>query len=397
MKKKILICDDSPGVGGSLKKKVDSIDAIKNFFESVLASPEQLNQAVEALEARRLDAIKKKIITFPDDKARIIDDAAILIVDYALYDLDAQVTGERIAYLARCYSRCGLIVALNQFPPYNDEYFDLTLRGHLESYADLNIPSDSLANHGLWSEPWSNFRPWCWPLLTQAVDKLEHRINELNGKLDSKILEFLGFDSNKSLTLPRSAVEYISRENPGEMTFRKFVDSTGSGNGLRGRNEQPINEEAVARIAAARVGGWLEQILIGQDILVDAPHLISRFPSILGDNTQDIETWNRTTSFVESKILELNPNIEPRRFQKSNWVSRPVWFWNELRDNENIDEVKNPWTISRPEFVFCEDISKFEPKVNVREFVADLNSPYARRYVKQLHDKQYTPIVRFSL
>jgi len=399
-KRKILICDDSPEVGGSLKNKLEHIKAIEDLFEEpMLASIEQLVRATEALEKRRQGANENKLTaSSAGDAAQIIDDAAILIVDYALYDLKAHVTGERIAYLARCYSRCGIIVALNQFPPYNDEYFDLTLRGHLESYADLNIPSDSLANLGLWSEPWSGFRPWSWPLLPQAVEKFEHRIADLDGNLGAKILEFLGFEGAKSLTLPRSAVEFLSREKPEEMTFRRFVDSTGSGNGLRGRGEQPISDEAVARIAAARIGSWLEHdIFSGQNILVDAPHLISRFPSLLGDKSQDIDAWSRTASFSEPYVLGLAPIIEPYRFEKSNWLSRPAWFWNDLSDSEEIAEVRDPWSVKTPNYVFGEDISKFIPNDDVRSFVADLESPFVRRYVKYLDRISYTPLVRFSL
>lgn len=399
MKKKILICDDSLQVGGVFKQKVDSVESIKDSFEPILASQEQLEQAVEALEARRLHAIEKKIFDFPDDEAIIIDDSAILIVDYALYDLEAKVTGERIAYLARCYSRCGIIVALNQFPPYDDEYFDLTLCGHLESYADLNIPSNSLANTGLWTEPWSNFRPWGWPLLPQAVEKFEHLVAELDGNLDAKILEFLGFKDTKSLTLPRSAIEFLSQENPEDMTFRDFVDSNGSGNGLRGRNEQPINDEAVARIAAARISSWLEyDILPGQNILIDAPHLISRFPSLLGEKVKDIEFWDRTASLSEPDTIGLSSNIKQFRFDKSNWLSRPAWFWNDLSNFEEIKEVRDPWFAPNLGYVFCEDISKFVPLHDARSFVADLESPFVQRYVKYLeHPLTYKPIVRFSL
>lgn len=400
-KRKILICDDSPEVGGSYKKKVEGINAIKGAFEEpILASQEELGQAVEALEKRRQLANDSKINDYPNgDAARIIDDVAILIVDYALYDLDAQVTGERIAYLARCYSRCGLIVALNQFPPYNDEYFDLTLRGHLESYADLNIPSNSLANLGLWSEPWGGFRSWSWPLLPQAIDKLERRSTELREHLDEKILDFLEFKGAKALSLPRSIVGFLSRKKPEETTFREFVDSEGSGNGLRGRNERPINDEAIARIAAARIGCWLEyDVLPAQNIIVDAPHLISRFPSLLGDRTQDIEIWNRTASFSEPNVIGLDPKIEPYRFKRSDWLSRPTWFWNDLSDSEEIAEVRDPWSAKTPDYVFGEDISKFTPNDDARSFVADLESPFVRRYVKYLGPPiSYTPLVRFSL
>ncbi|MBC8508753.1 MAG: hypothetical protein H8D34_28180 [Chloroflexi bacterium] len=398
-KKKILICDDSPEVGRSLKSGIERIGVVGEHFEKpILAGKKELERAVKALEKRLKLARASKIDDYPDDDAaKFIDEADLLVIDYALFNLDTSVTGERIAYLARCYSKCGIIIALNQYPPYVEEYFDLTLRGHLESYAGLNIPSDSLMNSGLWEEPWSGFRPWSWPLLPQAIDKLENRVSELSEHLGDKILEYLGFKGTKALTLPRSMVEFLSRAKPEETTFQEFVDSERSGNGLRGNKERPINDEAIARIAAARIGSWLEySVLPGQDILVDAPHLISRFPSLLGENTQDIGGWNRTASFNES-LLKLDPILEPCQFKKKAWLSRPAWFWNELRDNENIEEVKNPWTIRRPDHVFCEDISKFDARDNTREFVADLNSPYSRRYVKKMQNIQYTPIVRFSM
>jgi len=400
-KRKILICDDSEETGRAFKNGLERIDTVTEYFkEPILPGKTELEQAIKALERRLKQASNEEIDDYPlNDEARIIDDAAILVIDYALFDLNTSVTGERIAYLARCYSKCGIIIALNQFPPYVEEHFDLTLRGHLESYADLNIPSISLSNPGLWSEPWSGFRPWSWPLLPQAVDKLERRSTELREHLGEKVLDFLEFKGIKSLTLPRSIVEFLSRKKPEETTFREFVDSEGSGNGLRGRNERPINDEAIARIAAARIGCWLEyDVLPAQNIIVDAPHLISRFPSLLGDRTQDIKIWNRTASFSEPNVIGLDPKIEPYRFKKSDWLSRPTWFWNDLSDSEEIAEVRDPWSAKTPDYVFGEDISKFLPSDGARSFVADLESPFVRRYVKYLKSPiSYTPLVRFSL
>lgn len=400
-KRDILICDDSEETGRAFKNGLERIDTVKEYFgEPILAGKTELEQAIKALERRLKQASNEEIDDYPlDDAAKIIDDAAILVIDYALFDLDASVTGERVAYLARCYSRCGIIIALNQFPPYVEEYFDLTLRGHLESYADLNIPSNSLKNPGLWSEPWNGFRPWGWPLLPQAVNKLEDRVTELQEHLGEKILEFLGFEGVKALTLTRSTVGFLSREKPEETIFREFVDSAGSGNGLRGRNERPINDEAIARIAAARIDCWLEyDVLPGQNILVDAPHLISRFPSLLGDKSQDIDAWSRTASFSEPNVIGLDPIIEPYRFKRSDWLSRSTWFWNDLSDSEEIAEVRDPWSAKTLDYVFGEDISKFIPNDDARSFVADLESPFVRRYVKYLeHRISYTPLVRFSL
>ena len=54
------------------------------------------------------------------------------IIDYDLLGSQAEksptgsLTGEIIAYLVRCFSRCKLIIGLNQ---YGSNPFDLTLRG----------------------------------------------------------------------------------------------------------------------------------------------------------------------------------------------------------------------------------------------------------------------------
>ena len=399
-KKNMLICDDSPEIVTQLKRSLLGVKSFKKHFEEPkLATQNQLADAIEALETRLRQSRNGDINDYPsNDAAKIIDEADALVIDYALFDLDSSVTGERIAYLARCYSKCGVIVALNQYPPYVEEYFDLTLRGHLESYADINIPSISLSNPGLWSEPWNGFRPWVWPIIPNAIDKFQYRVNELKEHLNDKILEFLGFSDVNTLTMPRSVTEFLSRKNTDTTIFREFVESEGSGNGLRGRKEQPINDEAVARIAAARIACWLEYgVLPGQNILVDTPHLVSRFPSLLNKKSTSMRVLNSTATFSEPSELGLSNVIDQFRFTRKNWLSRPAWFWNDLRDNENIDEVKNPYTVHRLEQVFCEDISKYIKKDDAREFVADLDSPYARRYVKQLQDIQYTPLVRFSL
>ena len=400
MKGKILICDDMPETGVAYKNNLEQNDAFKEYFEEpILAGKEELESAINSLDARLRNASKHDISDYPsDDSAKTIDEASILIIDYALFNLDPSVTGERLAYLARCYSKCGIIIALNQYPPYVEEHFDLSLRGHLESYADLNLPSNSLGNPGLWTERWNAFRPWSWPLLPKAIEKYQNRVNELASLLDERILEYLGFTGPKVLTLPRSIIEFLSREKPDEATFRNFVNSGESGNGLRGREEVAINDEAIARIAAARIGNWLEyNVLPGQDILVDAPHLISRFPSLLGEHETNDKTFNSLTSFSDQSEPGFNPTIESFRFTRTNWISRPVWFWNDLRDCEEIEEVKNPFTKKHFDYVFCEDTSKFKPKENVRNFVAALDSPYARRYVEKLEQIQYTPAVRFSL
>ena len=103
-------------------------------------------EEVELLERRRRSA---RTGDHPDEGNSSFDDADILIVDYDLTASGEQQggpaeTGERVAYLARCYSKCGTIVALNQYNV--TATFDLSLIGHISSFADINISGDQISN-----------------------------------------------------------------------------------------------------------------------------------------------------------------------------------------------------------------------------------------------------------
>jgi hypothetical protein len=164
------------------------------------------------------------------------------------------------------------------------------------------------------------------------------------------------------------------------------------------RNAVAMSKDALARVSAARISKWLERLVLpGQDILVDAPHLVSRYPSLMTGDVMDIETWNRTARLVSHEDLGLRTDlIEPFRLKKDHWLSRPVWFWDEVRECQDILEVREPWKMERPNWVFCEDASRFYEE-GCREFIADVASPFARRFVKNFEGVDYRPKVRFSL
>jgi hypothetical protein len=404
-KKKILICDDVTNVRQLWKKTLEQIPFVKRHFEIQILG-DQFGDTLKALEKRRREARETK--KHSKWKTNIFDSASILIVDYDLLDFSREdyITGEGVAYLARCYSRCGLIIALNQF---GVNSFDLTLKSNPDSFADLNLGSDQLDNPGLWVEPWNGFRPWHWPLLPAALEAFERRVRELKGNLDRSVLGYLGFKKAVSEALPRSTREFLgSGDKPETVKFREFVQE--SGKGLQ-RKDRAADDESLARIAAARVAKWLERLVVsGQEVLVDAPHLIARFPSLLNGQKGRIETWNKTASLKGITSLGIRQRqIADFRFQKDNWVSRPVWFWKALSNLEDIEEVADPWSTETRDFVFCEDVSKFLPSEETREFVADLASPFVRRFVADHNPKalkrlgstlkkvEYVPAVRFSL
>lgn len=409
---RILICDDNGKIVNRWAKELDRVlRKLQITFEiHPLSEPAQFWQQISMLEGRRKDARgrRRKPLVLAQTE---FDNADIVIVDYDLMELSqvddqnrGYVTGESVAYLCRCYSKCGLIVALNQF---GSNPFDLTLKGHPESYADLNLGSDQLANPGLWSDKWSGFRPWHWPVLPQACVSFRNRTEALLDKLQKSVLEHLGFRDDVGNSLPRATAQFLGPQmKPQETTFEHFVLSSGHGLELK---DKPLSPEFIARIAGARLGKWLEKLVLpGQDILIDAPHLASRFPSLLKGNIKNQAAWNKTTAAKLSKLGLRTEKLEKNRFKPEDWLSRPAWFWTDLSKREDIEEVKNPWASKGvPDFVFCEDVSRFLPRDMAREFVAGLPSNFARRYVVNHNSRlgkkyklgkvQYAPSVRFSL
>ena len=403
MKKKILIYDDekkqTERFENALKQTLKKVGQDQDFVIQTL-SDEALQCSIKTLQKKQVAFRSKE--NFSDETTEF-DDTSIFIVDYDLLKSKAGelLTGEIIAYIVRCFSECKLIVGLNQ---YGHNSFDLTLRGHPESYADLNLGENQLSNSDLWRGDWGDFRrgyrPWYWPNLFDSLHNFDRKVAEVKENLDSPICKVLGFNPKLFRLLPRGIVQFIGKSEEKELaetTFREFV--THSGNGLRPKDATISDKNVLARVGAARISKWLERLVLPeQDILVDAPHLVSRYPSLITDDEKKIKAWNRTAQLVDCDELGLNTDlIEPCRFEKDYWVSRPVWFWDKLRECESIQEIKEPWLTVKPSWVFCEDASRFYNRKDCREFFADTDSPFTRRFAKDFKGIDYRPRVRFSL
>ena len=403
MKKKILIYDDedkqTERFENILKQALNRVGQDTDFDIKPL-SDEALQNSIELLQ--------KKQVGFREngkclDATTIFDEASIFIIDYDLLKSKVKglLTGEIISYVVRCFSECKLIIGLNQ---YGRNSFDLTLRGHLESFADLNLGVDQLGNLDLWRGDWGGFRrgyrPWSWPNLLDSLHNFDRKVAEVRENLDSPICKVLGFKPKLFRLLPRGIVQFIGKSEEKELaetTFREFVIH--SGNGLRPKDTTISDEDVLARVGAARISKWLERLVLPeQDFLVDAPHLVARYPSLIAGDEKKIKVWNRTAQLVDYRDLGLDTDlIEPYRFKKDYWVSRPVWFWDTLRECESIQEIQEPWLTTKPSWVFCEDASRFYNRQDCGEFFADTDSPFTRRFVKDFKGVDYRPRVRFSL
>jgi len=392
---RVLVYDDEESVGKgfvarlrrlkSVGARLDVADALTN---------ERFRESLAILDERRMAAREGKTLA-PTDLD--LDDMDVFVVDYDLMkalDSGSGIVGERIAYLARCYSKCGLIVGVNQF---GANAFDLTLRGHPESYADLNVGGDELANPNLWGGRKAGLHAWHWPHLPEFAVSFEKRVANARRAMDEPILSTLGFPQEAVAALTRRATQFLVgslEKEVTQVTFREFADT--SGNCLHSK-DRTLGDDLLARVAAARVTKWLERLVLpGQDVLVDAPHLVSRFPSLL-TRSKSVSDW-RTVAAKDRIVGLRKAKIERARFRRNHWLSRPAWFWPLLCSDESIAEVRDPWNSERPDWVFCEDTSTFRARSQCREFVIDSDSVHSRRFAQgDLQGVAYRPMVRFAL
>ena len=376
---KIVICDDDRKRAEQWERLIRQVGKPTAKYDIGLIESDQFTDVIQLLRRRQLEARRSREV----DEKCIFDEADILVVDFDLLRFDASGTdtGESVAYLARTYSDCGFIIELNQF---GTNWFDLTLSGRLESFADLNLGSDQLSNPGLWSPEFQGFRPWSWPIVPDAAMRLKRCAVEANKHRSDKVLDYLGLTEELAGVLPRSVREFLAPgKSPEETTFEEFA--TKSRYALRPA-DKPRNETQLGRIAAARISKWLENVLLaGQEVLVDAPHLVSRLPSLL-NRPPTADSLNATARIARSASGTglRQAAIAPARFEKQDWLSRPAWRWFEITRNEEIAENKSPWTAADVPFGFCEDISRFLPTPACREFVAEVDSVFRRRFITNL-------------
>lgn len=394
-KKTILVYDDERKFGQDCVDRLEKLDVVTETFKVEILDNHGFKNELEILKKRQHDLRDEKSW---NDNSLLLDNASIFIIDFELInpDLGPVPSGEGVAYYTRCFSRCGLIVGLNFI---RGNIFDLTLEGNPKSFADLNISSDQLDNPGLWGGETDDFRPWYWPDLPKQLETFENKIADVKENLDLPICDSLGFPKEVVEIFSRNVGEFIG-DDPHETTFKDFVKK--SPNVLRGKDNEAtkyMDEEMMGRIAASRVSKWLERLVLpGQDILVDAPHLVMRYPSLLESDHTKVENWNKTAKFEPFDKLGLDfKTIEPFRFKKDYWLSRPVWFSNQLSNCQDVKEVQEPWAREENDFVFCEDGSSFYKKEDCRTFIAKMESPYDRRFVHHFPDVEYSPIKRLNL
>lgn len=401
-KKSVLICDDDQNVATEWAKRLnETLNEVCKGFAAENVAPGDFAQCVRGLSLRRKSARTDEPAEkngSEEEKAvqRLFDRACVLVIDYELLDLGSDfgpMSGEEIAYLARMYSTCGIIVVLNE-PPDGTERFDLTFRGYSDKFADLHVSDRLLCFPGLWSDAHLEayrFRPWHWPNIPVAVEKYERRVAELKGKLGTSIAEYFPKIAKAWDFLPLAVQSFISESNGASSTFNDFLDN--SPNAKRFPKDKYRDEHGRCRVAAARVHHFLERLVLPlQEVLTDAPHLAMRYPSLVKKtkNSDGVAAYDRTAALdFDQKTPEgdwTSPQgeklLEKYRFGRSDWLTRPAWLGIEMKnDDVDLPEIRDPLNAEAAPVVFCEDISRFMDPKYTQGVVADLASANRMRYV----------------
>jgi hypothetical protein len=342
-----------------------------------------------------------------------LDECDLLVIDSDLRS-DRRVglvSGTDLAYSARCFTNVGCIVVLNAF---GDNPFDLTMLGHRRSFADLHLGSEQLGNPGLWKLDHSlPFRPWGWPALHLQATRLRERMAWLReNKLDEPIFKLFGLEDSELEAAPRSLASFLTATRDRQTAPVKSLEEItpvefllNSEYGLQRRDAETVRDAentqqtVLARTAAARLTKWLSLLVAGQDLLIDAPHLASRFPSTAtGDGidafnqTAKLEVAGESQAVLEELGLEAGSQpLQDHRFHVGPWTDRPLW-WGQRLGRSDLPEAQKPWEFQAPGFAFCEDASRFLPEEDATRFACDLETPYRIRYLAKLdEDVTYRP------
>ncbi|WP_242415544.1 hypothetical protein [Sphingomonas panni] len=393
---KIVVCDDE------YAPRQDWVEAIGNVVGAENVS--QLNDDKAQLKSllNRRHSFRETGET--DWAPSQVDEADVLIVDYdlTLIDKDARHTGEEVARLARMYSDCGYIIVMNQYPGIG---FDLTMKGHLESYADVNIDSSLAGCPALWSTAVSGeFHPWHWDCIEKITESRRALAEELTKRgMGTSIVDFLQMPNAAIDRLADSAFAFISpaTQKPDELaqtTVAEFLQHLTEKKDLEKLADgKPAN---AARTAVSRLAKWVSRTIVGpQDVLIDVPHLLVRLPYVANKEhgvPSTIEDWNALLDLGAGAIC---PEIrEKGEFRRSvEWIGKATFWWSCIEGLDLVDTLREEFDYeSLPDMVFCEDVSRFVPREDATDFRAGFHNFFDRRYVKIVEGVEYAPRRRLA-
>lgn len=418
----IVVCDDNGTRAEGWASSIRAIPEVNAKYTVTALTPELFGAGFEALRQRQLGArFGERRPDRATDEAAVFDTADIVIVDFDLTPTDrSEVTtpeqddapatkmadeprwvqelsgsfGNVFVYLLRCYTSASFTVLVNQDFPKST--FDLTMRRFDFSYADLNVADPDLKRPALWTgqpdreEP-PTFRPWHWPRLIDAPERLRQIIAGID--LDANVFDTLGLSDPAVMSqIHADQLEGLGLrdfEKP-SLDFRTFATKTRFGMLV---SDTLFDDSDLPKLAATAVSHWLERLVLpAQNVLVDAPHLVQRQPAL---TELDPAEWDALADLAnpEAVVAAISGHgIEDAVTPATGWTSRPVWCWPKAPRNATNLTAEFP--------VFCEDISRFRAIDDAVEFVSSVAGPLRQRFVVELEQEsgkmaiEYDPYLR---
>ena len=371
------IYDDQQHIASELASK---IQRITNGTDVSARSSGDLAELLRLLHDRRTKRRAQPEHVYDREE---IDGVNVIVVDYDLLDYSdmGDTTGRRLAYFLRCFTLCGSIVVLNEF---GENTFDLSLTSAdpkvaLADFADLHVGSQQIGNVGLWQSSLEGYRPWYWPILPNMTEKFEMCVADVQENMDVSILSFFNLDNKIDWLSPEAQNALTATKGVESTTFRHFSETVHGGIAKKDK----LLPRQMARVVASRIRSLLNSVVMpSQNLLVDAPHLVARFPSLFKGELREISQWDALCKPNGDGVEGLlSDRLHGHRFDRDHWLWRPAWYWPDINKDEQIEEVSNPWSMKTSDVVFCENLSRCMPSKAVEEFRANVSPPFNRRFV----------------
>jgi hypothetical protein len=421
----VLICDDRKA------ECQDALDAARaGAPRGVKCESLHTGELTDALE-KFFGAVRKFLDRNAAGEVLVkspFDGHDIIILDNNLTHLKiegAPLTAEEVAGYIRAFTTTPYVVSLNKNHLVD---FDLQyLIGDNTTRADLAINTPHLRNRALWTGRSTgaadHFRPWYWPALVSAPARRQKQTAFVQARLKKSILRSLKFPDTAIAALSRHAKGWLSPDAQyavGETKVAKpLTDVTFENLFLSSSRSLPADEDRknllkrknykiMARVIASELDIWFRRAVLGpQDVIVDVPHLLVRMPFLLGKRASDLRTWNSAIA-AGNPPFGLEPSLykrylSPERLTQNLWIPTPAFWGQSLKGNERLSGLffksqNNEWG----DFVFCEDTSDFRRRTSddsfaPKEFVAEFETPWDRRYISGVKSKHYAPRSRLAL
>lgn len=394
---RVRVCDDFPDIA---EEWVDAIKAVVPEDYDV-ARMETAKEDVSTLLLRKIAVEKGEA---PLAHASDFDKIDVLVVDYDLLHLDdegGRTTGEGIARLARSLSKCGAIVVMNQYKG----QFDLGMRGHLDSFADVNIDAPLVGRAALWRRldaAAGEFNPTTWtpmPVLLDAARKLAATLAEQG--VDGPVMQPIGLGTAALSELSDTAFGFLSlkaetAEELAAVTLREFLQRSLDDGFVECLLAKA--PEILFGFAAFRLVKWLDRaVLRPMDVLIDGLHLVDRLPFMIDPNKVDMAdpaAWVKA-AVEPSNSLQWELLKDYHNELASSALGRTVFDWFRLANDDKVDEMQDAYLEGDPvRFYLAEDTSRFVKKDALTRYRADFHNFGDRRGIEKLPDVAYGPLRR---